>query len=111
MNRELNHEELEEGLKKRKAVLGRVNELLGEPKESLEERLKFETLLAELSARFVNLPSDRIDSEIEGAQRRICQHLDLDRSTLWQVWEGDSEALLLTHIYRPPESQEAVKEV
>lgn len=31
----------------------------------LEERLKFETLLAELSAQFVNLPSDRIDSEIE----------------------------------------------
>jgi hypothetical protein len=26
----------------------------------LEERLRFETLLAELSARFVNLPADRI---------------------------------------------------
>ena len=53
----------------------------------LEERLRFETLLAEISARFVNLPADRIDSEIEDAQRRICEFLDLDRSTLWQVPE------------------------
>ena len=51
----------------------------------LEERLKFETLLAELSARFINLPVDQIDSEIKEAQRRICEFLDLDRSTLWQV--------------------------
>ena len=51
----------------------------------LEERLKFETLLAELSVRFVNLPADRIDGEIQDAQRRICEFLDLDRSSLWQV--------------------------
>ena len=37
----------------------------------LEERLKFETLLAEISAHFVNLPADQIDGEIEDAQRRI----------------------------------------
>ena len=70
----------------------------------LEERLKFETLLAELSARFVNLPADQIDSEIEDAQRRICELLDLDRSTLWQVSEGEPGTLLLTHIHQPPGS-------
>jgi len=37
----------------------------------LEGRLRFETLLAEISAQFVNLPAGRIDSEIEGAQRHI----------------------------------------
>ena len=52
----------------------------------LEERLRFETLLAETSARFVNLPADQIDSEIEGAQRRICEFLTLDRSSLGQVF-------------------------
>ena len=31
--------------------------------QALEERVHFETLLAELSARFVNLPADRIDSD------------------------------------------------
>jgi formate hydrogenlyase transcriptional activator len=71
--------------------------------QALKERLKFESLLAELSARFVNLPADRLDSEIEDAQRRICEHLDLDRSTLWQVSEGDPGTLLLTHIHQPPD--------
>ena len=71
----------------------------------LEERLKFETLLAEISSHFVNLPADRIDGEIEDAQRRICELLDLDRSTLWQVCEGEPGTLLLTHLYQPPGSR------
>ena len=74
---------------------------LEQTEQVLEERLKFETLLAELSARFVNLPADQIDGEIEGAQRRICELLDLDRSALWQVSEKEPERLLLTHIYQP----------
>jgi formate hydrogenlyase transcriptional activator len=68
----------------------------------LEERLKFETLLAELSARFVKVPADQIDSEIEGAQRRICELLNLDRSSLGQVPEREPGAMLLTHIHQPP---------
>ena len=67
----------------------------------LEDRLKFETLLAELSAHFVNLPHDRIDSEIEEAMSRICELLDIDRATLWQVSEGDPRMLLLTNINQP----------
>ena len=67
----------------------------------LEERLRFETLLSEISARFVNLPADRMDNEIEYAQRRICELLDIDRSTLWQVQEGEPGALLLTHLHQP----------
>ena len=52
--------------------------------ESLEERLKFDTLLAELSVHFVDLAAERVDEEVEGAQRRICALLDIDRSTLWR---------------------------
>ena len=65
-----------------------------------EERLRFELLLAELSARFINLPADQIDSHIEDAQKRICEFLDLDRSTLWQTCEAEPGALLLTHIHQ-----------
>jgi PAS domain S-box-containing protein len=72
--------------------------------EVLGERLKFETLLAELSASFINLPADRIDGEIEAAQRRICELLDLDRSTLWQVYTREPGTLLLTNWHQPPES-------
>jgi|GEM_PF-350019 len=70
--------------------------------EALEERLTFEELLAEISALFVNLPADRIDSGIEAAQRRICGLLDIDRSALWQVHAEEPGTLLLTHIYQIP---------
>ena len=33
----------------------------------LEEWLRFETDLAETPSRFINLPADRMDDEIEGA--------------------------------------------
>ena len=49
----------------------------------LEERSRFERLLAEISSRFVNVPAAEVDREIEDAQRRICELLDIDRSTLW----------------------------
>jgi formate hydrogenlyase transcriptional activator len=75
-----------------------------ETQRSLEGRLKFERLLAEISAHFVNLPVDRIDNDIEDAQRRICELLDLDRSTLGQVSEGEPGTVLLTHFYQPPGS-------
>ena len=53
-------------------------------RHELEERLRFETLLTEISARYINLPVDRIDIGIEEDQRRICECLGLDMSALWQ---------------------------
>ena len=75
-----------------------------DPRHELEERLQFEMLLAEISARFVNVSSDQIDSEIDDAQSRICELLNLDRSTLWQVREEEPGTLLLTNIHQPPGS-------
>ena len=48
-------DELEERAKERTADLARTNEHLVASKESLEERLRFETLLSEISARFVEV--------------------------------------------------------
>ena len=62
----------------------------------LEERLRFERLLAELSAHFVNLPASQIDSNIEDAQRHLCELLDLDRSALFQLSEGEPRVMVLT---------------
>jgi transcriptional regulator with GAF, ATPase, and Fis domain len=50
----------------------------------LEERIRFETLLADLSARFVSLPAEALDQEIVEAQRRICETLGIDSSSLGQ---------------------------
>jgi PAS domain S-box-containing protein len=66
----------------------------------LEARLRVETLIADLSSKFVNLPSGELDREIEESQRRICELLNLDRSTLWQVSETAPETLFLTHVHR-----------
>ena len=72
-----------------------------ELKRDLEQRLGFEELLSELSTRFVNLPSDQVDGEIEEAQRRVCECLGLDLSVLWQ-WSIETPRILtLTHFYRP----------
>ncbi len=71
------------------------------PPGTLEKRLRFETLLAEISSRFVSVPADQVDDEIKGAQRRICEFLDLDRSTLWQVSPEQATTLVLTHVNQP----------
>ena len=70
------------------------------PRPKLEERLRFETLIADLSSKFVNLPSTELDREIEESQRRICELLDLDRSTLWQTFKSEAGSLVLTHVYQ-----------
>jgi hypothetical protein len=79
-----------------------ANEQLLASDGSLQHLIRFETLLASLSAHFVNLPADRIDSEIEDAQRRICELLDLDRSSLWQICEEAPGTMKITHLHQPP---------
>src|SRR5215472_5725086 len=69
----------------------------------LEERLRFETLLTEISARFVNVPASKVDSEIEDAQRTICGRLGVDQSAVWQVSGEDADLFYLTHLHRAPE--------
>jgi hypothetical protein len=69
----------------------------------LEERLRFETLIADLSLRFVNVPADGVDREIEDAQRAICQCLGLEHSSFWQTSTQNSDELVLSHLCRDPE--------
>jgi len=80
------------------------------------ERLRFETLIADLSLRFVNVPAERVDREIEDAQRAICECLGLEHSSLWQASTHNPDELVLTHLYRddpelppPPKRMSAQK--
>ena len=66
----------------------------------LREQLRFETLLSDLSAHFVNLPGDQVDSAIEEAQRKICGCLAIDHSSVWQASPNEPGILLLTHLFR-----------
>jgi formate hydrogenlyase transcriptional activator len=70
---------------------------------ALDRGERVETLLIELSARFISLAPEQVDREIHDAQRRICDYLGFDRSSLFQVPAEDPAALLLTHIYQRPE--------
>ena len=65
-----------------------------------EEGLRFEVLLNDLSARFAQVRADQVDGEIDDAQRRVCECLDLDASLLWQWSDLPSGHLVLTHFHR-----------
>lgn len=66
------------------------------PPAELEERLRFEVLLTELLAGFVNIAADQVDGAIVNTQQRICQALGLDRSTLYEL-RKPSRDFVTTH--------------
>lgn len=72
----------------------------------LKEKLRFEELIAELSSRFVNMPSDEVDGAIEDVQRRVCQTLGVDLSVLWLWSDIRPSQLTVTHVHIPPDGPE-----
>jgi PAS domain S-box-containing protein len=50
---------------------------------TLEGRLAFQALVSEISADFVNLPSDRLDEAITDALHKVVETLELDRAVVW----------------------------
>src|SRR3954471_12241954 len=70
-------------------------------REQLEERLRFERLLADLSASFVNVAADSVDAQIEQALEQLVDFLGVERSSFGQISEDDT-ALLVTHSFVVP---------
>ncbi len=67
----------------------------------VQERLRFETLLAELSGTSVNLPPSQVDTQIESALRRIVEFLGVDRGGMAEL-QPDKRRLIMTHSYHKP---------
>jgi signal transduction histidine kinase len=67
----------------------------------VQDRLRFEALLAELSATFLNLPANQVDSQIELSLRRIVEFLEMDRGGLAEL-QPDKKQMVLTHSYHMP---------
>ena len=89
--------------KEHDALEHRLQERTSELQQTAAELVKeldFQKVLADLSARFVNVPSDRVDREIEDAQRRVSECLGLDLIGLWQWLPEDPLSLVMTHLYR-----------
>ena len=73
----------------------------------LESRLEFETLIADLSSKFINLPPGEVDHEIEDALRRVCELIGIDFAVLWQ-WSVDApDVIAPTHFFPAQEAQPA----
>jgi signal transduction histidine kinase len=68
---------------------------------SAEELSRFERLLVELSAGFINLPAGRIDEAIEEGLRRIVDALGIERSSL-NSRSPTSGRIEITHSYAVP---------
>ena len=69
--------------------------------DDLEARLRFDSVLVELSSRFVNLAADDVDREIGDALRRVCESLDIDFAAMWQWSDASSDVVTATHIHPP----------
>jgi formate hydrogenlyase transcriptional activator len=65
---------------------------------ALEDRLRFERLVCDISARFVNIDPAGIDDAIRDAQRQIVEALDLDRSSLFQRFDAGGP-FVFTHYW------------
>lgn len=72
------------------------------PQAGFEHRLRFEGLLADLTARFVGLPSERVDDEIARALQELCEFLEVDRSTLWEFEHARPREAHLRHFSQIP---------
>ncbi len=74
-------------------------------RQKLEERLRFEKILSDLSAQFIHLPSDRLDDEIERALKRVMEFFQVDRCALLRALPG-RDAWKITHLassqFAPP---------
>jgi PAS domain S-box-containing protein len=89
----------------RPAILAIFNDIT--VRKNAEEKIKFllgfRTLLTDISTRFINVPVDRLDQEIQDAQRRLCKYLHLDLSSSYLPLPEDPTIMKLTYLLHPPE--------
>jgi PAS domain S-box-containing protein len=67
--------------------------------DGIASRLSFETMVADLSTRLINLPAGEIDHEVEDALRRVCEPLSIDYAVLWQWSTKAPKVLEPSHVY------------
>ena len=65
--------------------------------QALAERLRFETLVSELSAAFATMPARDVTGRIEKALEHIVDELHLDRAVLAELDERRADVIEVTH--------------
>ena len=79
------------------------------PAEHADRRLAFETLIADLSSRFINLPPGEVDGEVEDALRHVCELLGIDLAVLWQWSAVTPDVIAPTHAYPALQSRQSAE--
>jgi len=78
--------------------------------EAQQERLRFEELVSALSARFVNIPPEQVDAEIEYGLRQVLEFFQVDRAGLLRALRvkthGSSLMSLIARMFRPSRGSE-----
>ena len=67
--------------------------------ENLQQRLDFESLVSDISSKFINLRPGEVDGAIEDALRRVCEPLGIDMAMLWQWSDLTPGIATATHVY------------
>jgi DNA-binding CsgD family transcriptional regulator len=68
---------------------------------AFQERSRFETFLADLSAAFLSVPADQVDSQIVAGLRQIVAFLGIDRSGFGEL-VAQKNKIVITHSYEVP---------
>ena len=71
--------------------------------ERINDSLDFQKLVGQISARFVNLPADRVDGRIQEALDSLGRQSGFERASLTQR-TGDDPTLRLTHLWQAEEA-------
>jgi len=79
--------------------------------KALDEHLKFETLLADLSARMVNLSLADIDPAIESSLKSIADFFEADRCHLGRISEKQAKIIIPYYYSRPGLDLSPVRDV
>jgi PAS domain S-box-containing protein len=75
------------------------------PQNELENRLRFEQMISDVSARLINLPPEKLDGEIEHTLKIVLEFFQVDRCGLLHTQRG-KDAWKVTHLassdFAPP---------
>jgi PAS domain S-box-containing protein len=69
--------------------------------KALDEHLRFEALLGELSAELVNLPVESIDTAIESSMKSLVEFFAVDRCHIG-MFSGVNSKITVSHFYSRP---------
>jgi len=75
-------------------------------KEMLEDRVRFEDLISDLSSGFVNIPPDRVENNIALALHQLCQFFDADHCALLEISADRRQIQFLTLDFHEERRQE-----